>query len=107
MKIRLGISDGRPLADFLPTITIKAKDFANEITNFNIKKDDLCNESGITCEHIKNNKGVRKLLGDRGIKPEELPADEDIKKLERRVQSEEKKLSKNPPCLSDKNDLND
>lgn len=92
MKSRLGVPGNRPLADFLPTITIKAKDFANEITNFNIKKDDLNTETAISREHIKNNRDVRKLLTDRDIKPEELPAAEDIKKLERRVQSEQKKF---------------
>ena len=94
MKDRLGMPDGRALADFLPTITIKAKDFANEITNFNIKRDDLCHESTITNEHVKNNLDVRRVLTDRGIKPEELPPAEDIKKLERRVKSEEKLLVK-------------
>jgi DNA-damage-inducible protein D len=94
MKGRLGIADGRALADFLPTITIKAKDFANEITNFNIKRDDLRHEATIANEHVKNNLDVRKVLTDRGIKPEELPPAEDIKKLERRVKSEEKQLVK-------------
>ena len=95
MKGRLGVPDNRALADFLPTITIKAKDFATEITNFNIKKDEqLRSESAISHEHVKNNQDVRKVLTDRGIKPEELPPDEDIKKLERRVKSEEKKLAK-------------
>jgi DNA-damage-inducible protein D len=93
MKSRLGVPDSRPLADFLPTITIKAKDFANEITNFNIKRDALQTEPAITTEHVKNNKDVRDLLTRRGIKPEALPASEDIKKLERRVQAEAKKLS--------------
>ena len=83
-----------PLADFLPTITIKAKDFANEITNFNIKKDDLRTERDITQEHVRSNRGVRKALTDRDIVPERLPADEDIKKVERRVLSEQKKLPK-------------
>lgn len=92
MKARLGVPDGRPLADFLPTITIKAKDFANEITNFNIKKDGLQSEPTITSEHVKNNKDVRDLLAKRGIQPEALPAAEDLKKIERRVQSEAKKL---------------
>ena len=92
MKDRLGVAKGRPLADFLPTITIKAKDFANEITTFNIKKDDLQTERDITEEHVKNNRDVRKALTDRGIVPERLPAAEDIKKVERRVQSEQKKL---------------
>ncbi|HRY89628.1 MAG TPA: DNA damage-inducible protein D [Rubrivivax sp.] len=97
MKRRLGVPDSRPLADFLPTITIKAKDFANEITNFNIKRDGLSDEPTISREHVKNNKDVRDLLGQRGIQPEALPASEDIKKVERRVQSEAKKLPKPKP----------
>lgn len=92
MKTRLGVPDNRPLADFLPTITIKAKDFANEITNFNIKRDELRSESRIADEHVKNNKDVRDLLMQRGIQPEALPAAEDIKKVERRVVSEAKRL---------------
>jgi DNA-damage-inducible protein D len=95
MKDSLGVPEGRALADFLPTITIKAKDFATEITNFNIRKDDwLRSENAISSEHVRNNLDVRKVLTDRGIKPEELPPAEDIKKLERRVKSEEKKLPK-------------
>jgi DNA-damage-inducible protein D len=95
MKDRFGVPDSRALADFLPAITIKAKDFATEITNFNLKKDSrLRNEDTISREHIKNNQDVRKVLTDRGIKPEELPAAENIKKLERRVRAEEKKLPK-------------
>ena len=94
MKERLGISKGRPLADFLPTITIKAKDFANEITSFNVKEHDLNTETKITQEHVKNNADVRKVLTDRGIYPENLPPEEDIKKLERRLNSEGKKLPK-------------
>jgi DNA-damage-inducible protein D len=94
MKDRLDVHSGRPLADFLPTITIKAKDFANEITNFNIKRDDLKTEGSITDEHVKSSKGVRKALTDRGIRPEQLPPDEDIKKVERRLKSDEKKLPK-------------
>ena len=104
MKKKLGVPDGRALADFLPTITIKAKDFANEITNFNIKEKDLSTEQGITTEHVQNNKDVRKLLAERGIRPEALPPAEDIKKLERRVKSEEKTLPKHikklPPGAS-------
>lgn len=96
MKDRLRMPDNRALADFLPTITIKAKDFANEITNFNIKRDDLRHETAITHEHVKNNLDVRKVLTDRGIRPEELPPAEDIKKLERRVKSEEKQLVQTP-----------
>ena len=94
MKERLSVPESRPLADFLPTITIKAKDFANEITNFNIKREDLRAEGSIAYEHIKNNAEVRKLLGKRGIVPEQLPPAEDIKKLERRVEAEQKKLPK-------------
>jgi len=100
MKKKLGVPDGRALADFLPTITIKAKDFANEITNFNIKEKELSTEHGITTEHVQNNKDVRKLLADRGIRPEALPPAEDIKKLERRVKSEEKTLPKNVERLA-------
>lgn len=92
MKTRLGVPDSRPLADFLPTITIKAKDFANEITNFNIKRDGLSNEPSISIEHVKNNLDVRDLLLKRGIQPEALPAAEDLKKVTRRVESEAKKL---------------
>jgi DNA-damage-inducible protein D len=92
MKRRLRVPKGRAMADFLPTITIKAKDFANEITNFSIKRDYLHTEAQITREHIKNNREIRKLLGRRKIKPEELPPAEDVKKIERRLSTEEKKL---------------
>lgn len=94
MKNRLRVPQNRPLADFLPTITIKAKDFANEITNFNIKKDDLTTEQGITREHVRNNQDVRRVLTERGIIPENLPAAEDVKKVARRLESEEKRLPK-------------
>ena len=94
MKQALKVPSGRALADFLPTITIKAKDFANEITNFNIKRDNLGSEHAITQEHVKNNADVRKILTDRDIRPERLPPAEDVKKLERRVKSEQKKLPK-------------
>lgn len=93
MKDRLRVPKGRPLADFLPTITIKAKDFANEITNFNIKQRDLRSEPGVTSEHVKNNREVRKLLVDRGIVPEALPPSEDVEKVECRLKSEQKKLA--------------
>ena len=99
MKNQLGVPKGRALADFLPTITIKAKDFATEITVFNTKEKSLRTESQISHEHITNNKGVREILLKRGIKPEELPPEEDLKKLERRVNSESKKLGKNPDKL--------
>jgi len=92
MKKKLGIPEARPLADFLPTITIKAKDLATEITNFNVKKKDLYGEPAIAGEHVKNNRDVRGVLAKSGIKPEELPPEEDLKKLERRVKSDEKKL---------------
>lgn len=92
MKKKLGIPENRPLADFLPTITIKAKDLATEITNFNVNRDDLLGEDRITAEHVKNNKDVRGLLAKSNIKPEELAPEEDIKKLERRVKADDKKL---------------
>lgn len=94
MKNRLNVPKSRPLADFLPTITIKAKDFANEITNFNIKRDDLATEHAITSEHIKNNADVRGVLVGRGIQPESLPPSEDLKKIERKHETERKKLAK-------------
>ena len=93
MKKKLGVPEKRPLADFLPTITIKAKDLAAEITSFNTKKNNLRGEQVITGEHIKNNKDVRELLGKSGIRPESLPPEEDIKKLERRLNSEGKKIA--------------
>ena len=92
MKNQLGVPKGRALADFLPTITIKAKDFANEITNFNTKQNHLRTELGITGEHVKNNREVRQLLVDRGIVPERLPKAQDVKKVQRRLASEQKKL---------------
>jgi len=94
MKTRLRVPDNRPLADFLPTITIKAKDFANEITTFSISRDGLATERAISHEHVKNNTDVRNLLGDRNIVPENLPPSEDLKKVERRLKSEQKKLPK-------------
>jgi DNA-damage-inducible protein D len=80
MKRKLGIKENRPLADFLPTITITAKQLAAEITNFNVNKNDLKGETKISTEHIKNNQDIRILLDKSGIKPEQLPAEEDIKK---------------------------
>ena len=93
MKTRLGVKDNRPLADFLPTLTIAAKNLATEMTNYNVEEKDLQGECAITGEHMQNNLSVREMLGQRGIKPEELPPSEDIKKLERRVKSQEKKLA--------------
>ncbi len=94
MKEKLGIKDNRPLADFLPTLTIAAKNLATEMTNYNVEEKDLQGEIAITDEHIQNNTTVRDMLAHRGIKPEELPPSEDIKKLERRVKSQEKMLAK-------------
>lgn len=93
MKNRLGIKENRPLADFLPTLTIAAKNLATEMTNHNVNESDLQGEVSITKEHIQNNSSVREMLDKRGIKPENLPPAEDIKKLERRVKNEEKKLA--------------
>ena len=87
MKRRLGVKDNRPLADFLPTLTIAAKNLATEMTNYNVESNDLYGENAITKEHMQNNQSVRDMLGQRGIRPEELPPAEDIKKLERRVAS--------------------
>jgi len=92
MKNKLLVPQNRALADFLPTVTITAKNFATEITNFNVKKDDLCGENKITGEHIKNNTRVRKVLLEDDIIPENLPAEEDIKKVERKIKNNEKKL---------------
>ena len=94
MKKRLGIKSTRPLADFLPTLTIAAKNLATEMTNYNVEEKDLIGEQPITHEHVQNNKTVREMLEKRGIKPEELPPAEDIKKLERRVASDEKSIEK-------------
>ncbi|MDR0872144.1 MAG: DNA damage-inducible protein D [Prevotellaceae bacterium] len=102
MKNRLGVKSSRPLADFLPTLTIAAKNLATEMTNYNVEKDDLQGETPITQEHVQNNKTVREMLGKRGIKPENLPPAEDIKKLERRVTSEEKKIEQTSPKLPKK-----
>ena len=101
MKNKLDIPEKRALADFLPSVTIKAKDLANEITSFNIKKNSSLNsEIPITGEHIKNNQNVREVLIKSGIKPEALPAEEDIKKLERKLKSADKKLPKETKKLS-------
>ncbi len=91
MKSRLKVPQSRPLSDFQPTIILKAKDFATEITIFNTKNKQLNTEQGISEEHITNNRSVRKTLISRGIYPENLPAIEDIKKVERKLKSEEKK----------------
>ncbi len=93
MKEKRGMSQNRPLADFLPALTIAAKNLATEMTNYNVEQKDLQGERSIATEHVQNNRSVREMLGERGIKPEELPPAEDIKKLERRVKSAEKKIA--------------
>ena len=93
MKQRLNIPQRKPLADFLPTVTIAAKNFATEITNFNVKQNDLQGERKITNEHVKNNKEMRRVLAKNNILPENLPAEEDIKKLERRIKKDEKRIA--------------
>ena len=99
MKKRLGVKANRPLADFLPTLTIAAKNLATEMTNYNVEDKDLYGEQTITKEHIQNNQSVRQMLGQRGIKPEELPPSEDIKKIERKVARDEKKIEQNSQKL--------
>jgi len=94
MKKRMGIPQTRPLAYFLPTLAIKAKDFATELTSHNVVEKDLNGDFQITNEHIENNLAVRKILGERGIKPENLPALEDIKKVQRKLEGDEKKILK-------------
>lgn len=93
IKQKLQIPQNRPIADFLPTVTIAAKNLATEITNFNIKKDNLQGEPKITDEHVKNNKRIRNVLLEDNIIPENLPSEEDIKKLERKIKKHEKELS--------------
>lgn len=91
MKLRLAVPESRPLADFLPTLAIKAKDFATELTSHNVVDKDLHGEGRITREHVDNNTAVRQMLLQRGVKPENLPVAEDVKKVQRRLESEEKK----------------
>lgn len=92
MKRRVGAPEKRPLADFLSTIAIKAKDLAAEMTSVNVQQKDLRGQIGIEREHIDNNSAVRNMLLDRGIRPESLPAGEDVKKVERRLKADEKKI---------------
>ncbi len=94
MKRSLKIPANRPLADFLPTLTIKAKDFATELTSHNIIEKDLSGPERISSEHVENNIAVRKMLIERGVKPETLPPAEDVKKIQRKLVSDEKKLLK-------------
>lgn len=99
MKSTWNVPDNRPLADFAPTIILKAKDFVTEITIFNARAHQLSTERAISTEHITNNEAVRDTLLSRGIRPESLPAAEDVKKVERRLTSEDKKSLKNPGSL--------
>jgi DNA-damage-inducible protein D len=99
MKAQWQVPDTRPLADFAPTIILKAKDFAAEITIFNSRQNKLATETAISHEHVTNNEAVRRTLLERGIRPESLPAAEDVKKVERRLTSEEKKALKKPDGL--------
>ena len=92
LKKKLGIPDNRPVADFLPTISIKAKDLAAEMTGLNVQNKDLKGQSKIEKEHIDNNIAVREMLTKRGIVPENLPAAEDVKKLQRKLDGDEKQI---------------
>ncbi|SNA66820.1 DNA damage-inducible protein D [Flavobacterium psychrophilum] len=102
MKVKWGLSSTKPLADHMPTILLKAKDFATEITIFNAKQHKMKSENQISKEHITNNKSVRSTLLSRGIVPEDLAPEEDISKIERRLVSDEKKALKNPDKLNEK-----
>jgi DNA-damage-inducible protein D len=99
MKAQWKVSDSRPLADFAPTILLKAKDFATEITIFNARQHQMDREGQISKEHITNNQAVRNTLLERGIRPESLPPEEDVKKVERRLQSEDKQSLNKPDTL--------
>ena len=102
MKHRLQIDNSRPLADFLPTLTIKAKDFATELTSHNVTEKDLKGEAPISREHVDNNLAVRKILRERGVKPEQLPPSEDIKKVQRRLEGDRNKVLKDARKLKAK-----
>lgn len=99
MKRKLGVASGKPLADYLPTLTIKAKDFATELTSHNVIEKDLKGHEQIGKEHVDNNLAVRNILKERGVKPEALPPAEDVKKVQRRLESDEKKILKNSKKL--------
>jgi DNA-damage-inducible protein D len=92
MKDKLDIPAGRPLADFLPTLTIKAKDFAAELTSHNVVEKDLKGHDQISDEHVENNLAIRKILKERGVQPENLPPAEDVKKVQRKLKGDEKKM---------------
>jgi DNA-damage-inducible protein D len=96
LKRKMGVPDNRPVADFLPTISIKAKDLAAEMTGLNVQSKDLKGQTKIEKEHIDNNLAVRNMLTQRGIVPENLPPAEDVKKLQRKLDGDEKKLLKEP-----------
>jgi len=103
MKHKLSIRGTRPLADFLPTLTIKAKDFATELTSHNVTEKDLQGETSIGKEHVDNNLAVRKILLERGVKPESLPPAEDVKKVQRKLESDSKKVIRDVKKLKRKN----
>ena len=94
LKKKMGVPDNRPVADFLPTISIKAKDLAAEMTGLNVQSKDLKGQSKTEKEHVDNNLAVRHMLTNRGITPENLPPAEDVKKLQRKLDSDEKKILK-------------
>lgn len=95
MKHRLGIRTvKKPLADYLPTVTLKAKDFATALTNHNITEKNFSTEASISSDHTKNNQNIRKLLLNEGIIPEQLPPAEDVQKVRRKLKSQEKKIIK-------------
>ena len=102
MKRKLSVPGGKPLADFLPTLTIKAKDFAAELTSHNVVEKDLKGENSISKEHIDNNLAVRKMLIERGVKPESLPPSEDVGKVKRRLEGDAKKVLKDAKKLKGK-----
>ena len=94
MKKKLAIPDNKPLADFLPTLIIKAKDFTTELTSHNVVEKDLRGEQMISAEHVDNNKAVRKMLMQRGVQPESLPAAEDVNAVKKRLKTEDNKVLK-------------
>ena len=94
MKRKLAVPDNRPLADFLPTLTVLAKGFATELTSHNVVEKELKGEGPISKEHVDNSRAVRKMLQQRGVKPEELPAEEDAAKVKRRLATDNKKVLK-------------
>jgi len=102
MKYKLKVPATRPLADFLPVLTIKAKDLATELTSHNVVEKNLQGEDNITNEHIENNEAVRKMLIERGVKPESLPPAEDVKKVKRKLESDDKKVLKAVKKLTNK-----